>query len=250
MKSKTQFCAFVIMASLALLLLKPIPDLFAADMQELYRQGKYVELIEMFQKLDDSQHNADSRYFLALSYAKTHQFEKSKAVLMGLLGLDPDFYAYKIQYDLDLFEILQKTDLKTQMASLSFGQVLSQNKTKMHQIVSTQSGVFLYWNGLKILLADPASVTQAGFLDDTIYYVQKGDKKGENKVTFYSGQNKRVLNAISFQGELLTLQKLAWEDEILLQTTTGYELLNQTTFLPLAEFQSGGFDSPSSQQDE
>lgn len=214
---------------------------FAAEVADLYRQRNCDQIITLLKELHPQQHNEESLYFLALCYVKKKDYEKAKEHLVSLLNLDPVYYVYRINYDLDIAPILDWTDLGSLLQNYKRGSIVAKRPLVGHEIVQTESGLYLLRNGLKTILTTEAKVRDIGFVnDDTVYYVLPTKQKG-NVLYIYSASDKRMIFTVPVKGSFNQITSNISGNKVLVQTSDGFQLFHQDTWRSVIPYTEGQF---------
>lgn len=229
-----------------LLLLMCTPNINSAqELESYYQQRKFQYIVDLLKAAEPPPKDEKSLYFLALCYARLGRYDESKIVLEGLLATDPSFYAYKIDFDPDLYGVRNKTDLKDRLAGFAAGNTLARNNQLKHVIASTDGGLFLYINGVKVTLAlDGKQVMAAAFIaSESLYYVTSQAAKNaaaQTTLHFYSLTKRAPQATHVLKGAYSAVSKLG-PGLLLLSTSNGLQLFNTKSGQPETAFMPGKY---------
>lgn len=171
----------------------------------LYKEHQVDQALRMLSKLvEDQPNNDDLRYYLSLCYAQIGDALKSAETFKPLLDKDPSFYLYKIHFDADLAPV-RGSPAFFDLISSHPATYLAEAPDSQDSISQSPIGLYLYRNGIKILLKEGDALHYwGGFLDrDLLYYAwTNSDPKAINGgISLYSRQSRQSISVDSSSKE-------------------------------------------------
>lgn len=206
----------------------PVFSSSETQITDLYRQQKFDQIINLFSPLSLEQHNQDSLYYLALSYAHKKQNTKAQQLFTELAQRDPSFFKYRMEYDLDLSAFVQKNKWTINISSSD--RILGRQASVGHQLVGSEKGVFLYRNGLKQKISDHQEVLKAGFIgEDQVYLLVKEPR--HTRLIVYSGKRRQIFFEKTLPVKLTQVSIVSLNHRYLIHTLSGFALFDKQGIL-------------------
>ena len=126
-------------------------DTYYQGMQAL-RSHQVDQAIKIFSDIlaNQSEHE-DARYGLVLAHLKKGNSSQAKVIYKDLMGLDPHYYLYRLDFDLHLKELKNDTDF---VKSLNSAQIsyFWQSENGRSRLAKNAKGIYLFDRGKRILV--------------------------------------------------------------------------------------------------